>query len=227
MGLPLYLAMTAAEFTACSPLPDYPAWMACHFSPYGTGLTNLPPALPEKAMVILNDRIPIGSHDPEFILEQLSRLSPACLLLDFQRPGIKETAELVRILGQELRIPVGVAEPYGAITDGPVFLSPIPPDVPAEEYLAPWQGREIWLEAALGGLVWQVTESGAAAVDLGAVPDGGMADRDLCCHYRVTQGENRTAFSLWRTREDLNALLKKAAGFGVTRAVGLWQELGG
>jgi hypothetical protein len=68
------------------------AWMACHFSPYGTGLSNLPPNLPANAMVILNDRTPIHGHDSKEILCQLNNLTPHCLLLDFQRQAVEETA---------------------------------------------------------------------------------------------------------------------------------------
>ena len=55
IGIRLNLAMTAAELGA-APLPSHPAWMACHFSPYSTGLTNLPPKLPQDSLLILNDR---------------------------------------------------------------------------------------------------------------------------------------------------------------------------
>ena len=42
MAIRQYLAMTAAEMTQAGSLPRHAAWMACHFSPYSTGLTNLP-----------------------------------------------------------------------------------------------------------------------------------------------------------------------------------------
>ena len=45
MGLPLYLAMTAAELSAAEALPRKMAYMACHFSLYGTGLSNIPEQL--------------------------------------------------------------------------------------------------------------------------------------------------------------------------------------
>ena len=88
-----YLAMTPAEFNSVSqPPPDF-AYMACHFSPYGTGLGNLPTVLPPKSLLILNDRTPIKGHDPDLVLEtieQLTENSPCDgLLLDFQRPGCK------------------------------------------------------------------------------------------------------------------------------------------
>ncbi len=200
--------------------------MACHFSPYGTGLTNLPPALPPGAMVILNDRVPISGHDGPLIAEQLRRLEPRCLLLDLQRPDTEETRALVRILTEAPSCPVGVAEPYGAGLDCPVFLPPPPLDTPLEEHLLPWRGREVWLEAALGGCTYRVTEQGCTVHPLGQVPDNGHRDADLFCRYRVCPAEDHADFHLWRTREDLDQLLEKAEAHGVTKAVGLWQELG-
>ena len=37
-----FLAMTAAEIRANPDISSPIGWMACHFSPYGTGLSNLP-----------------------------------------------------------------------------------------------------------------------------------------------------------------------------------------
>ena len=64
MAIPQYLAMTAAEMAGTAPLPRYMAWMACHFSPYSTGLTNRPAKLRQGSLLILNDRTPIHCHDP-------------------------------------------------------------------------------------------------------------------------------------------------------------------
>ena len=226
MALPRYLALTAAEFTACSPIPEHPAWMACHFSTYGTGLCNLPPDLPEDAIVILNDRIPPHRHDGDYILRQLSVLSCSAILLDFQRPHSEETSQLVRAIVEAETRPVGVTPYYCKDLNCPVFLPPIPPDIAPSDYLAPWQGREIWLEASLDGLVWTVTEQGSQSAPLLRPPDKGQKDEALMCHYRIELLGDRAEFSLWRTPEDLNALLETATAFGVTRAVGLWQELG-
>ena len=88
MAIRSFLAMTAAEFATAGTLPEYVAWMACHFSPYGTGLTNLPPTLPPGSLLILNDRIPICGHDPERIAGQLLQTAETTqctgVLLDFQ-----------------------------------------------------------------------------------------------------------------------------------------------
>ena len=226
MVLPLYLAMTNREFGACTRLPAHPAWMACHFSPYGTGLTGLPPSLPEDAMVILNDRVPISGHDPKYILQQLRNLRCGCFLLDFQRPGCDETAALVKNLCAGLGRPVGVSQLYAEGLDCPVFLPPVPPDTPVDDYFAPWNGREIWLEAALDGVTCRVTPTGTQALPLPHHPDRGQSDPDLCCHYAILPGDGHVDFHIWRTREDLDELLQKAAPHGVTKAIGLWQELG-
>lgn len=71
MEIPLFLAMTAAEFRIAAEIPAHPAWMACHFSAYGTGISNLPRELPAGAMLMLNDRTPICGHDPEDVAKPL------------------------------------------------------------------------------------------------------------------------------------------------------------
>jgi hypothetical protein len=225
MVLPLYLAMTGAEFAVCSSFPQNVAWMACHFSSYGTGLSNLPPPLPEGAMVILNDRTPIHGHDPDTILQQLMALRPSCLLLDFQRPGVDTVMELARILAKELPCPVGVSHIYGKELNCPVFLPPVPPDVALEEYLEPWLGREIWLEAALEGITYTLTENGSTASPLLHPPQDGLAEDSLHCHYKIEATDNTAQIHLYRTPEDLENLLRNAKNHGITKAVGLYQEL--
>lgn len=232
MAFPCYLAMTAAEFTHTQTLPDKPAWMACHFSPYGTGLSNCPERLPKGAMVILNDRTPIHGHDPERVARQLGeiaeRAEAACVLLDFQRPGSPETAAVAQAVVQGLTCPVGVSEPYAKGLACPVFLPPPPPDQPLAAHLTPWEGREIWLEAALDGETITVTKQGARLTPLihWEGEDCGFRDVALYCHYITQIDTNQIRFTLFRTRRDLEALLKRAADLGVTQAVGLYQELG-
>ena len=231
MALPLYLALTAAEFQFCSCLPECAAWMACHYSPYGLGLSNLPRELPEGAMLILNDRTPVQGHDPEGIIRQLEEakhtLHYKYILLDFQRPDSAENATVASALVAANICPVGVSEPYARALDCPVFLPPAPPHVPLTEHLAPWQGRKIWLEAALGGEVITVTEKGSTAAPLspGEIPETVLEDPALHCHYHIRVYDDRINFALWRTRENLTGLLEQAENLGVTLAVGLWQEL--
>ena len=231
MALPLYLALTAAEFQKCSSQPEQAAWMACHYSPYGLGLSNCPSRLPEGAMLILNDRTPAQGHDPALITEQLHKLGEMLhykyILLDFQRPDSPENAAVAKAIVSAAPCPVGVSELYARDLDCPVFLPPVPPHVRLKEHLSSWQGREIWLEAALGGEVIAVTDKGSAFSPLlsSELPDAALEDPALHCHYQVRTYNDHINFTLWRTTEDLSALLRQAADLGVTLAVGLWQEL--
>ena len=72
MAMDVFLAMTAAEIYGNRNLPANIGWMACHFSPYGTGLSNLPKRLPASSLLIVDDITPIRGHDPPYILDQLA-----------------------------------------------------------------------------------------------------------------------------------------------------------
>lgn len=229
MAIDHYLAMTAAEFGACTRFPERIGWMACHFSPYSTGLSNLPPSLPEGSLLILNDRTPIHRHDPARINETLSGLTAklGCkgVLLDFEAGGNPEAAALARYLAENLTCPVGISQPY-AVDGSPIFLPPVPPDTPLSDYLAPFQGREIWLDAALDALEIRLTEQGAAfhPVPWEAPRETDREDTALHCRYRVALEDACARFTLYRTRETVEALLREAEKYGVTAAVGLYQE---
>lgn len=231
MGLSPYLAMTAAEIRTFTPLPPKLAYMACHFSPYGTGLSNLPEQLPEGSLLILNDRTPIFGHDPQLILEQLrhtmDRLRCGGLLLDFQRPDQAETAALTAAVVE--------AFPQAAVTDlyaegltCPVFLPPPPLIQTLDHYLFPWQGREIWLEAALDAALVTVTADGSRQIPLFGeqAPDNVFEETDLHCCYRAEVLQDEIRFYLYRKLNHLRALLAHAESLGVTAAVGLYQQLG-
>ena len=229
MALPRYLAMTAGEMLG-SPPPPRLAYMACHFSSYGTGLSNCPAFLPEGSLLILDDRTPIAGHAPVQIAGQLEAMaenfSICGILLDFQRPGYEEAQALTEFLAEALPCPVIASAMYAA-KGFPVFLPPVPPDMSIKEYLCPWQGREIWLEAALDGLELNLTASGAVRTSL-PWPDAGgeeFHDPALHCHYTVEVKKDSARFCLRRTRADVDALLQEAEVLGVAAAVGLWQEL--
>lgn len=231
MALPLYLAMTAAEMRGNDILPTQLAYMACHFSSYGTGLSNCPKTLPEGSLLILNDRTPIHGHDHGLIAAQLEEMAQrwviSGILLDFQRPDCKESAVLVKYLSEVLSCPVGVSEPYTDDANAPVFLPPVPLDVPLADYLHPWQGREIWLEAALDGAEILLTETGSNITPLPCCAPAPPVHKDasLHCHYSIETKSSQARFTLNRTREDLDALLEEGKALGVSLAVGLWQEL--
>lgn len=231
MVLPLYLAMNASEINTL-PTPERCAWMACHFSPWGCGISNLPDTLPPASMLILNDRLPCQGHSPgliaDQILEAVSRMKCESLLLDLQRPDNPETAAVVSALLDTLPCSVAVSECYAAGRDCPVFLPPAPLHIPAEEYLAPWQNQTIWMEAGLCQERITVTEAGTAfspqfPLD---IPEGGFWDEGLHCQYHTAARESEITFTLFDTPESLPGKLEQLHCLGVSRFVGLFQELG-
>ena len=231
MAIVPFLAMTAAEMGNVSVFPQKTAWMACHFSPYGLGLSNLPRNLPPQSLLILDDITPIRSHDPGIISTQLQECIRhfGCLglLLDFQRPCCPEASALIKHLTDSLPCPVIVSACYSGDSVCPVFLPPVPPSVPLREYLLPWEGRDIWLEPGLAGEILTLTEDGChIAESFCPDPDEtGLPEETLHCHYTVDTNEKSARFTLWRTADDLKALLEDAGNLGVTNFVGLYQEL--
>lgn len=231
MAVSAYLAMTAAEISAAKALPDRLAYMACHFSPYGLGLSNCPDALPPDSMLIINDRTPISGHDPALIAKQIKSMVDALgcssVLLDFQRPDCEETAGLCRILTSEPPCPVAVSDLYAKGLSCPVFLPPPALHKPLAQNLSQWENREIWLEAALEAACIRVTEKGSTYTPqiYAPPPEGCFAEDALHCHYRQKVLDDEIIFHLYRTEEDLLSLLDDAYALGVRRAVGLYQQL--
>lgn len=232
MVLPLYLAMTAAEIAAISACSFPCAYMACHFSPYSEGLTNIPAALPEGSVLILNDRMSCSGHSANLVTDQLGdaavRLKCESVLLDFQRPPEPESQEIVNRIVQSLSCPVAVTEGFAEGLSCPVFLAPEPLHQSLGEYLAPWKDREVWLEAALCQEDVLLTEKGTQFIPQ-FPPDsltGGFFEENLCCCYHTQIVDDCIRFTLFDTPESLQKKLELAHSLGVSRAVGLWQELG-
>ena len=225
MILPLYLAMTAAEISACPVLPERIAYMACHFSSYGTGLSNVPEDLPPGSVVILNDRIPVAGHDPDRISRELAtlceRVQADGLLLDLQRPAEPLTLRIVRRILDRAVCPVAVSDLYAADLDCPVFLSAPPLHVAMIDHIRPWDGRELWLEAAPDGCRCTVTEQGSRIHSCMPEPLP-LPCPELFCHYRIQEEPEQLIIELSRCREDLDSLL---AASGASRAIGLYQQL--
>lgn len=98
MALPIYLAMTPWEMEHRE-LPPRCGWMACHFSPYGQGLSNLPRVLPADSLVIVNDRIPPWGHDPKLMAQQLQEV------IDTLSPGAYCWIFSVHTMKKPLRSP--------------------------------------------------------------------------------------------------------------------------
>lgn len=231
MALTLYLAMTAAEIQNCPTPPAHMAWMACHFSPYSSGISNVPQLLPEGSVLILNDRIPPQGHDPALVAGQLAeaaeQLGVCRVLLDFQRVGDPLTAKIAAAVVEALPCPVGVTAGYAAALACPVFLMPLL-HKPLAEQLKSWPGREVWLDAALDCQEAVVTENGCGFTtgcwreDLPYCHE----DSQLHCRYRIAVEEECARFTLWRGRQELQALLDEGERLGVGCAIGLYQQLG-
>ena len=229
MAFPLYLAMTAAELARAA-MPENPAYMACRFSHSGTGLSGKPDTLPPGAMLLVNDSTPYAGHDAARIAQELCALTQqmelGCVLFDLERPDEPGTAAVVAAAAAALQCSVGVSALYADAADCAVFLPPVPPHVPLSAYLAPWAGREVWLEAAYTPEMITLTPEKSEIAPLPEPPEAApLADGALFCHYGVQVFPQRAEFCLCRTPDDLSALLRAAETHGVTRAVGLYQEL--
>jgi hypothetical protein len=231
MVLPLFLAMNASELTAFPP-PENCAWMACHFSSCGEGISNIPRTLPPGSMLILNDRVPCQGHSADLVAAQIreaaSHLQCESILLDFQRPDNPETESVVQAILDTAPCTVCVSERYGRNLPCPILLGPPPLHMPMKDYLAPWKNHEIWLEAALCQSHITVTEKGTEFSPCypGDNLDGVFFEEALCCHYHTQFAEGHILFTLFDTPESLAKKLELAHSLGISRAVGLWQELG-
>lgn len=227
MGLPHYLAMTPEEFTEAETLPEKIAWMSCHFSEDGTGLTHLPAFLPNGSMLILDDAIPPKDPDLSIIVDQLSPLLETAdgILLDFQRPDNPAALHLATTLSAALPSPPGVSELYAEQLDCPIFLPPLPLHIPLESYLLPHTGREIWLDFMPDTETIQITPSGVQyhpGIPVSHKPL--HRDKLLHCSYQIRTAPNEVQFSLFRSPEDQDSFLAQAAQSGVSRIFSLYQD---
>lgn len=230
MALPIYLAMTAFELQHCQQIPKYCSWMACHFSAYSSGLTNIPASLPENALLMVNDRIPPMGHSEKMILHQLQdaveKLHVYGVLLDFQLPYREDLAHLGNALLSTLPCPVGITPQYANAWNGPVFLPPIPPYCAAADHLASWNGREIWLESDNCCFDLTVSETGCRILPANEQAEHLMfSNTELFCHYKISLADHSATFTLGRTGEDAALLMEAAEKLGVTLAVGLYQQV--
>ena len=227
--MPIYFAMTAAEIAGCPALPTHMGWLACHFSPSGPGISNIPQNLPPHSVLILDDSTPFSGHNADVIIGQMQQIVSAlqsdAVLLDFQRPANPPMQNLAFGLSQKLPCPVAVPWNYGEL-DCPVFLPPCPPNQLLKDYIFPYRKREIWLEIALDGMEMAVTSTGCIQKSHDQKPKAlPHKDASLHCHYGIDITENAVKFTLQRTWEDLHALTEEAGHLGITNAIGLWQEL--
>ena len=231
MTLPIYLAMTAQEMHSCASLPPHVAYMACHFSPYSTGLSDFPDDLPAGSLLIINDRIPINGHDPMEILTQLENFcqkkEPAGILLDLQRPECAESLAVAQILTQNIPLPVCVTPSYAKDLNASVFLGLPALHVPLDEHIRPWHGRKIWLDITPQCSCYRIDKNGCVCNDsTNSYTSDSLSCVPLHCHYRIEKLPDCLHITLHRTQEDLQALLTESKQLGIEKAVGLYQQLG-
>lgn len=232
MRIRCYLAMTCAEFSATAEVGAPIAWMACHFSCYGAGLSNLPPKLPKGSVVIVNDRTPPHGHDMDTVLLQLQRIEKEqediSFLFDFQRPGDRELTQLVSCLDQALSRPFAVSEGYAENTGCAVFIQAPPPHLSLKNRITGYQGREIWLELALETEKATVSNDGCQFSLLAdtALKEPVFYNTELICRYHTDIFSQHAEFTMQRGKEEINALLQEAEALKIQTAVGLYQQLG-
>lgn len=230
MALPLYLAMTREEISLHS-LPSLPAYMACHFSPYGRGLQDLPENLPNGSMLILNDRIPPWKQDPLLVAKELSQaaenLSCSGILMDFQQPQNPLLREVVQQVCQVLSLPCAVTENYANEASCGVLIAAPLPNQPLSSKISGWEGRDLWLETAPETVRYTITRDTCHFQQWEEpASDFPHCDPRLCCRYQIEVKTDHAIITLCRIWEDLQALLAQAEELGFTRAVGLYQQLG-
>ena len=227
MSLRFYLAMTDAEIRRATSLPRHLAFMACHFSPYGSGLTNIPQRLPPGSLLIVNDRVPVLNHDPELILSQLKsavqRLKAFGILLDFQIPGNTQTERIVQTLVDGLPCPVAVSAAYGEDLTCPIFSSPlIHQRLCDSPYIK--KGRPLWLDTYQETAFYKVTPAGCSVIKDAIISGDTFFDEILQCRYSFSIEKDSVVFSLSRQTAEISGYLKAAEMAGIPIAVGLYQQ---
>jgi len=222
----IFLAVTATELAEFRPTKT--AYMACHFSPYGKGLSNIPVMLPPNSILLLDDSTPPFGHEQEAVTEQLRKLSAQfsanAVLLDFQGEPTAESMAMAEHLVNTLPCKVAVTERYAKTLGCPVFLPPTPVTVPLQAYLEPWLKQGVYLEIAPSGVQYTITQSGSTSLPI-PYKELSLQDKKLHCHYAVESFPEKAVFTLCRTKEDLRALVQQATDLGVLGCVGLFQEL--
>ncbi len=230
MDLSIYLAATGAELRGMDLNAQKLAWMACQFSLSGTGISGIPASLPPESILMLTDEMPIQQHDPHRVADELlsaaENLKCSAILLDFQRPKTEEAATMAETILHAAALPVIISQPYGTLFSCPVLISPSPLWLSLETHLAPWQDRQIWLEAILEDAIVTVTKDGSQYSPCVHHKETPFYNEALCVSYAVEEEKDCLQFYLHRGKEELKKLLQQANNIGVKNAIGLYQQLG-
>ena len=225
----VFLAVTHREMERFR--PEKTAYMACHFSAGGTGLSNLPMQLPKGSILLLDDSMPVQGHDSKTVSRQLKEITdsfhPSAIILDFQRPRTAEADAMVSVILEDVPCPVAVTPVYAAERRCPVFLPPPPVNQALGTYLQLWLKRGVFLEIAPETVQFTVTKGGCVSQSIPWEHTLPLADKKLHCHFREEVSPGMVTFTLTRTTEDLADLSREAYALGIWGALGLYRELVG
>ena len=208
MPIPVYLAMTQQEMQLAEHRPEHLALMD-----FCNGI--------EDSILILTDRKPWSLQEIRMLVKDHMKI-----LLDFQRTDDENNRMIITEL-ELLGLPFCATGIYAEEHNCAVFLPPLPLTSTLAEHIAPWRGRELWLELALDGQRITLTTDGSKEIYIPHAQhhQKSHADSKLHCHYHIRTTETAAEFTLWRCKEDIIALLEEAESLGIRLAVGLWQEL--
>ena len=220
MAIRPYLAMTAEEIVKTDLLPPNSALMCCPFS-------ETPPRLPDSGVLVLTDSRPADPQLSDSCIVEILQKYPVMVIVDFQKPKTAAALDFIGNLLDSLPCPVYVSDRYADAFSCPVFLSPVPLDVRLEDHIHPWKHREICLDVSGEGVRIRVTQDGAEYTHLPGYRSNvrGFFASYLHCHYSAATAQDTAEFLLWRTEEDMTALLDEAEKLGIKHAIGLYQEL--
>lgn len=234
MPIPLFLAMTATEFSFSQKKPEHLAWMSVHFSQSGRGLSNLPPMLPSGSIIILDDQTPWDNHDLEQVCQRMTGLllrdRAYGLLLDFEREPCPETQSLARALSQCCReIGCGIAMPQSYLTEnGSCFCPPLPCTTTWSAASFP-QGP-VWLDvtptaavATIGSDRVAVTPADLWECNAHAKTCATFRDPSLGCFYYSRQAGTEIKVSLFDTPETVYGKLQNLSP-QIQLAITPWRE---
>lgn len=227
MSLRFFLAMTEAEIRSCSALPRNLAYMACHFSPYGCGLVNIPDRLPPNSLLIVNDRVPVVRHDPQLVARQLlnavQKMRLFGVLMDLQIPENSQTAQIVQQVTSTLPCPVAVTEAYADGLSCPIFGAP-PVYTSLKNYKESKKDRPLWLETFQETTLLTISSTGCKASAGDPLSGKHFFDEALHCKYQFCINKEYAHFTLSRQVDDIPGYLQLAASLGIDIAVGLYQQ---
>ena len=230
MNLSIYMAFVAAESEAILRYKGKAAWLGYHLSAFDSGITPRPSFLDSCHMLVLTDETPLLHHDPQKVTSEIcaEAKSLGCekILLDFQRPPTEKSLVLAKSILRSAPCAVGITECYANDTDCSVFLPSPPLWTPLQETIAPWKGRDIWLEIFPEDGCITITKKGGNYSPSAPLENYPFCDNALCLSYSTEQYAQQVKVHLHRGITEMKAFLHLADSLGISAAIGLYQQFG-